>query len=184
MLSVKGWVGNKKYEEKVDQVDGDHEEIAGEERSKPPLKGARSFLVLMLYKGQEKMPRSLRVEELVKGDSIWYILRHEGVGPLLSAYGGCGAMAGVDHRFLGEGEEFSSYALYEGLEIASGKVGAADAHVEEGVSGEDDTLAQEGDATRGMARGMEDFQTDLAEPHFVSLLEEDIRRRAWGDSQE
>lgn len=105
MLSVKGWVGNKKYEEKVDQVDDSHEEIAGEER---------------FPQGGEMMPRSLRVEELVKGDSTWYILRHEGVGPLLSAYGGCGAMAGVDHRFLGEGEEFSSYALYEGLEIASG----------------------------------------------------------------
>lgn len=35
MLSVKGWVGNKKYEEKADQIDGDHEEIAGEERFPP-----------------------------------------------------------------------------------------------------------------------------------------------------
>jgi len=35
MLSVKGWVGNKKYEEKVDQVDDSHEEAAGKERFPP-----------------------------------------------------------------------------------------------------------------------------------------------------
>jgi len=124
------------------------------------------------------------IGELVKGDAIWYILRHEGVDALLPAYGGCGAMARVDHRLLGEGEEFSFYALYKGLEIASGEVGTADAHVKEGISGEDGPLAQEGDATRGMARGMEDLQKDVAEPHFVSLLQEAIRWRAWGDSQD
>jgi hypothetical protein len=47
MLSVKGWVGNKKDEEKADQIDGDHEEAAGEER---------------FPQGGEMMPRSLRVE--------------------------------------------------------------------------------------------------------------------------
>ena len=98
-------------------------------------------------RGRKGRKRSLKIQELVKKDGLWYILRHEGVGALLPAYGGCGAMAGVDHRLLGEGEEFSFYALYKGLEIASGEVGAADAHVEEGISGEDDPLAQEGDAT-------------------------------------
>jgi hypothetical protein len=35
MLSVKGYLASKKCEEKVDQVDGDHEEAAGEERFPP-----------------------------------------------------------------------------------------------------------------------------------------------------
>lgn len=106
------------------------------------------------------------------------VLQDEWIVTALICDGGRGAMAGVDHCFIRQREEFPGNARHERVVVAAGQVGTTDTAVEEYVAREQDPLLPfvQSDMSGRMAGYMENLEPQFPALDDISVVEELLRR--------
>ena len=85
-------------------------------------------------------------------------------------------MAGIDGGVLFEGEETLANAVNQGIEVSAWKIRAADGALEKRVTHKDTTIGVQRYTARGMARGMDHFETELTHRNGIAVFHHPIRR--------
>ena len=103
-------------------------------------------------------------------------LAQPGIELFLLANGRYRAMAGIDHRIIGQGEKYALDAIEQLRLVPAWQIMAADAPVKEDIAIENYAFVRlvEADVTGRMAWRMEHLEPQLADFQFIAVREFNI----------